>query len=365
MKTFAFRVAAPAVVALLILFGAAKKIHAQQDEYGRGAILPDPNQLHARVAAQNTIAIRTNTMLGAVVGNQQPTPTALSACNVNARHFNWNDQKVITQVENQHSCGSCWAFATVAAYEASYLIQSNQTTDVNNLPVNDLSEQEVLDCTTPASPSVNSCKGGWHDDALKFIAGTGETDLGSYGSGKYENQKAAQCKVKTGAKMSYVIANWGYVGDGIIPTNDQIKGALCEHGPVVTAVNSAGWNSYAKTDPSWAQSQDHVFVGLPSPSKALTWANIQKADIDHEVLIVGWDEDLDAWIIKNSWNTDWGLDGFMLLKRNTANVGFNAAWVSAETEQFTPAIANKVAQKFKLLQQQKVELVKQELRILQ
>ena len=30
----------------------------------------------------------------------------------------------------------------------------------------------------------------------------------------------------------------------------------------------------------------------------------------HCVLLIGWDESTDEWIIKNSWGTDWGINGF-------------------------------------------------------
>jgi cathepsin L len=51
--------------------------------------------------------------------------------------------------------------------------------------------------------------------------------------------------------------------------------------------------------------------------------------IDHDVLIVGWDDNVGAWIIKNSWSTDWGDQGYIRLAYDNNNIGFNAAWVQA------------------------------------
>jgi len=58
-------------------------------------------------------------------------------------------------------------------------------------------------------------------------------------------------------------------------------------------------------------------------------ATLNAGDVDHAVLIVGWDEPAGAWIIKNSLGPDWGDQGFIKLKYDTANVGFNAAWVQS------------------------------------
>ena len=52
-------------------------------------------------------------------------------------------------------------------------------------------------------------------------------------------------------------------------------------------------------------------------------------DLDHAVMITGYgttDDGQDYWIIKNSWGTSWGRDGYMWLTRgeNHCGIGFNA-----------------------------------------
>ena len=70
---------------------------------------------------------------------------------------NWKSKGKVTSVKNQGSCGSCWAFATVAAIESSRLIETNVRSD--------LSEQHLVDCVYDRS----GCRGGWMSTAMRYI----------------------------------------------------------------------------------------------------------------------------------------------------------------------------------------------------
>jgi cathepsin L len=54
------------------------------------------------------------------------------------------------------------------------------------------------------------------------------------------------------------------------------------------------------------------------------------------VLLIGWDDNTGAWLIKNSWGTTWGETGglgtergYMWIARTSNNIGLGAAWVRA------------------------------------
>ena len=63
-----------------------------------------------------------------------------------------------------------------------------------------------------------------------------------------------------------------------------------DYGPLSVPVESTGWDDY----------NGGIFVGSSS-------------DMDHLVLLVGYNDTGGYWIIKNSWGTSWGEDGYMRL----------------------------------------------------
>ena len=69
----------------------------------------------------------------------------------------WHAEELMTDVRNQGSCGSCWAFAAVGLVEAMYKIQYGLTYN--------LSEQELVDC----DGTNNGCSGGNMHRALTYI----------------------------------------------------------------------------------------------------------------------------------------------------------------------------------------------------
>lgn len=73
--------------------------------------------------------------------------------------FNWRSQGKVTPARYQGSCGSCWAFASLAALESAYLIKGK----TNNKKF-DLSEQHLLACARK-----QGCKGGTSVDAFNYI----------------------------------------------------------------------------------------------------------------------------------------------------------------------------------------------------
>jgi cathepsin L len=213
--------------------------------------------------------------------------------------YDWRKVGKVTGVRNQGGCGSCWAFGAMGAFEGSYLIRNNISLDT--------SEQHVLNCS-----GAGSCGGGWHAGVFDWMIKNGN------GSEADDSYTANDHACKTGVSTPYRAVAWGYVkSDGGIPTVAEMKTALCEHGPLTVAV-------YAT--PLFQGYAGGVFNEMDTSH-----------GINHDITLIGWDDSKHAWLIKNSWGTNWGETGgygtergYMWIDYNSNNIGYGAAWVQAQ-----------------------------------
>ena len=50
--------------------------------------------------------------------------------------------------------------------------------------------------------------------------------------------------------------------------------------------------------------------------------------MNHGVVLVGWNDDDGCWIMRNSWGSAWGENGYMRIKYGVSGIGTNAAYVT-------------------------------------
>lgn len=199
--------------------------------------------------------------------------------------FDWRTSGKVTPVKDQGACGSCWAFATAGSYEGAVAVFQGDLAD--------LSEQYLLDCNSHGY----SCDGGWwvFDDLTKGIP------LESCYPYKARKETCQQACPKY-----YPLSEWYYVGRAAgVPSTNALKSAIYDHGPVAVAVHV---NSYFH----------HYTGGI--------FDACSSGNVNHGVVLVGWNDNGKYWILKNSWGNGWGENGYMKIKYRCCKIGYAAAY---------------------------------------
>ena len=190
--------------------------------------------------------------------------------------FDYRDYQAVTNVRFQSSCGSCWAFSSTGVYESALILYNGITKD--------LAEQFALEC----DQSSGGCNGGWPYFALQTLS-NGVPEETSY---PYQNNDyyfgSSMCSTSNKVKLNYTVTVHDYFDQYL--TVEQIQNLLYTYGPLSVSVHSA--------HNSFRYSSGYV-NSCPSVNNSVT---------DHVVLLVGYTTT--HWIIKNSWGTSWGNNGY-------------------------------------------------------
>ncbi len=225
----------------------------------------------------------------------------ISANTVPAR-YDMREHNLLGPIKDQGNCGACWAFTAATSFESNYAKKNHKIIDI--------SEQVVLDCT---DSGLNCISGGL--PVLAFLSWV-ELDQPIVNETSEPYVEMQQyCK---NYNTEYRASNFGFVASNFInpllslPTNDEIKKAILSYGAVSCGVYSGE---------AFLNYQGGVFDEK----------GYGKAP-NHAVNIVGWDDAKGAWLIRNSWGTNWGDDGYMWLKYNTNAIGYTACWVEAKKD---------------------------------
>jgi len=192
--------------------------------------------------------------------------------------IDWRTSGAVQKVKDQGQCGSCWAFSATGAVESFTKIQSG------TLP--DLAEQQLVDCCHAGGSQ--GCNGGEETNAIEWIAQHGQCATSQY---PYR-ARDGQCKQCTA--VAHVKGAKRITGEAALATALAI-------GPVTVAVDAAS--------PDWQSYAGGVYNGRCGQS------------LDHAILAVGYTAQY--WIVKNSWSTRWGAQGYIYLIRgkNICGVG--------------------------------------------
>jgi C1A family cysteine protease len=208
------------------------------------------------------------------------------------KSVDWRKKGVVTPVKDQGQCGSCWAFATVAATESAYAIWGSNGTGGGTLI--SLSEQQLVDCSSPWGD--HGCDGGFMDDAFKYNIDTGGLCT------EMEYPYTAMDGMCQKCKRIVKPVNCVDVPEHM---EDYMMILVAYVGPLSIGVDADSWSDY--TGGIMASKCDNL--------------------LDHGVTLVGYGTDLingtevPYWLIKNSWADDWGERGYIRLKRGIDQCG--------------------------------------------
>jgi len=212
---------------------------------------------------------------------------------LSTRHsVDWRNHGVLTAVKNQGHCGSCWSFSAAETLESQYAMATG------HLEV--LSEQNILDCT----PNPNECGGtGGCMGAtaeLAFAMMELQGGLGSEWTYPYQSYfgKNYKCRFEAnGGRNTATVTQYVKLPENGFSETVQAVGTV---GPISVSVDASSWGLYS----------GGVFDGC----------NQTNPDINHAVQLVGYGTDPDAgdyWLVRNSWGTSWGENGYIRLKKNS------------------------------------------------
>lgn len=200
---------------------------------------------------------------------------------------NWVEKGAVTPVKDQGQCGSCWSFSTTGALEGAYYVKTNELVS--------FSEQELVDCDTFSNGGRDhGCHGGLMDNAFSWIEKNGglctEIDY-PYKSGETKSSGTCDksCSIVDGSKVTKFT-------DVKKNSDDSMMEALSRQ-PVAIAIQA--------DQRDFQLYKSGVFTGTCG------------TQLDHGVLVVGYGSEgnEDYYLVKNSWSTSWGDNGYIKLGR--------------------------------------------------
>lgn len=202
--------------------------------------------------------------------------------------FDARDQwgSLVHPIRDQQQCGSCWAFSASEVLSDRFAIQTNGTTDVV------LSPEDMVSC----DKGDMGCQGGILASAWSYLSDTGIVSDTCFpytaGTG---TPSACETKCVDGGDFTKYKSTGGYA----VTTVDNIQKEIMTNGPV-----QAGFTVYKSFMSYTTGVYKKKFFELTPEG-------------GHAIKIIGWgvDSGTDYWLVANSWNTSWGLDGYFKILR--------------------------------------------------
>jgi C1A family cysteine protease len=210
----------------------------------------------------------------------------------NETYVNWANIYT-TSIKDQGYCGSCWAFSAVEQIESDAIRLGLLTAD------DELSIEQIVQC----DDYDKGCNGGNTATAFEYVMSAGGIE--------YENQYpytsyydvTGDCKNTDDENYAVNIDEYYLITD-----EESMISHIFSTGPISICVDASTWSSYV--------------------SGIITNCGME---VDHCVQVVGLNMYEGYWIVRNSWGTEWGIDGYIWLEAgvNMCNIEYDPKYVNA------------------------------------
>lgn len=200
----------------------------------------------------------------------------------------WRMKGAVVYVKDQKQCGSCWSFAITGTIEGQNFLKNGKLVA--------LSEQNLIDCSV--SEGNKGCEGGSALASYKYIISNGGIDT----EDSYQYEEAmGECRYKP-ENVGATITNYAAVSPPMSET--ALTVAIANIGPISVSIDASNrtFSFYNGT-------------GIYYEPQC------SEQDLDHMVLAVGYGvlDGKQYYLVKNSWGSDWGDEGYIKMSRNGAN----------------------------------------------
>lgn len=220
--------------------------------------------------------------------------------------YDLREKSRISQIRNQGSYGTCWAFAALSAMESSLLPEESMVFSVDHMSMSN-------------SFNITQYDGGEYTMGMAYLAAwqgpVYESD-DPYGDNKTSSDLSP---VKHVQEMQ-IIDGKDYEG---------IKTAVFKYGGVQSSLYSSLKSSQSKSSFYNKETKAYCYMGQEKPN--------------HDVVIIGWDDNYSkenfsvepegdgAFICQNSWGEDFGENGIFYVSYYDVNIGtHNVVYTSIE-----------------------------------